>query len=46
MKTVIVLCVAFSFLAVGVYDVFKEKRKTVALDEIVRFISFIKGELH
>ena len=46
MKTVIVFFVAFSFLAVGVYDVFKEKRKTVALDEIVRFISFIKGELH
>lgn len=46
MKTVIVFFVAFSFLAVGIYDVFKEKRKTVALDEIVRFISFIKGELH
>ena len=45
MKFVLVLCVAFSFLAVGIYDVFKEKRKTVALDEIVRFVSFIKGEL-
>ena len=45
MKFVMVLCVALMFLAVGIYDVFKEKRKTVALDEIVRFVSFIKGEL-
>ena len=45
MKFVLVMCVAFSFLAVGIYDVLKEKRKTVALDEIVRFVSFIKGEL-
>lgn len=45
MKFVMVLGVALSFLAVGIYDVFKEKRKTVALDEIVRFVSFIKGEL-
>ncbi len=46
MKTVIVLCVAISFLGIGAYDVFKERRKTVSLDEIVRFVSFIKGELH
>lgn len=46
MKFVMVLCVALTFLAVGIYDVLKEKRKTIALDEIVRFVTFIKGELH
>ena len=33
MKFVMVLCVALMFLAVGIYDVFKEKRKTVAKEQ-------------
>ncbi len=46
MKTFIVFFTAFSFLGIGIYDVLKQKRKTYVLDEIVRFVSFIKGELH
>lgn len=46
MRAVIVFLTAFGFLVIGAYDILKQKRKTNALDEIVRFSSFIKGELN
>ncbi len=46
MKTVVVISVALTFLGIGAYDIFKQKSKTSILDEIVRFVCFIKGELH
>lgn len=46
MKTAVTVSAAFLLLAVGGYDVLKQKRKTLALDEIVRFIMFVKSEVH
>lgn len=46
MKSAVAACTALLFLAVGLYDILKEKRKTVAIDEIVRFVNFVKNEVH
>jgi hypothetical protein len=41
-----VLSVALTFLGMGAYDILKQKRTIGVLDEIVRFLNFIKGEIH
>lgn len=46
MRMIAPFCIAFALLCAGAYDVFKQKQMTRALDEIVRFVFFIKNELH
>lgn len=45
MKNIIVFFMAAVLLGTGVYDVFRQKRKTHILDEILRFIQLIKSEI-
>ncbi len=46
MRTVVVSVAAAALLLTGLYDVFKQKKKTRILDEIVQFVCFIRGELN
>lgn len=46
MKNIVIIGVALTILGIGAYDVLKLKTKTKVLDEIIRLICFIKGELH
>lgn len=45
MKITVVLTAALLLIAGGV-DIYKQKRKTCVLDEIVRFVLYVKSELH
>lgn len=46
MKTIFVLFIAISFLSFGFFNVIRQIKVTKALDEIVRFINFVKTELN
>ena len=45
MKLFVILA-SLSMLFAGGADIYKQKKKREVLDEIVRFISFVKGEIH
>ena len=46
MKTVFVVSLAILFLVSGLLNVLKQLKITNALDEIIRFISLVKTEVH
>lgn len=43
---IVVIFTAALLLVAGGVDIYKQKRKTCVLDEIVRFVLFAKSELH
>ncbi len=43
---IVVIFSAVLLLVAGGVDIYKQKRKTCALDEVVRFVLFVKSELH
>lgn len=45
MKDALVFFIAFVLLGTGIYDVFRQKRKTRVLEEILSFIMFVKNEI-
>lgn len=46
MKMIFSIIMALSFLAIGIMGALKQKRCTCSLDEAVKFIGFVKTELH
>lgn len=46
MKTAFVLFIAFLFLALGFFNVIRQIKITKTLDEIVRFVNFVKTEMN
>ena len=46
MKMLFSVFLAFSFLGIGIAGVLKQKNYTRSLEEAVRFIGFVKTELH
>ena len=45
MKTFLVLCAAALLVGMGLWDSYKQKRKTVILREMLSFVRFVKCEL-
>ena len=43
---VLVILVSLSMLFAGGADIYRQKKKRFVLDEIVRFVLFVKGEIH
>ena len=46
MKNVMACVIATAFLMSGAFDMFRQRRRTAILDEIVQFVRFVESELH